>query len=115
MNEAEAQKVLELQEDDLLLALGRVVDTDQHSKPQPPDTYIAAAHRWLSENWSFIKEKVCGSERIQEILNNQKVVDDTGLVIAIFSIFSGYLEPAVSMLVSGLVVRRGLHSVCCIS
>ncbi len=115
MNEADAKKLLDLSEDEIMLSLGRIVIEEKFSQPQDPRKYISEARKWLKDNWEMIRKRVCGNKKIQEMIANNKVVDDTGLVITVCSLFSGYLEPAIAALVSGLVVRRGIASICSFS
>lgn len=115
MNEIDAKKILKMNEDEILLGLGRILIREKHSKPQEPARYLIESKKWLERNWDSIKEKVCGNEKIKKLINNKNLVDDTSLVITIFSLFSGMLEPAIAALVSGLVVRRGITSICCVT
>lgn len=112
MNEADAIKLLDLTEGQLLLSLGRIVSPNKHVKPEDNDETIKAAENWLSKHLTMLKELICNNEKVQKILKSKTIVDDTGLVIAVFSLISGALEPAIAALVSCLIVRRGLSTIC---
>lgn len=112
MKEEEAKQILELSEDQLTIRLGALVSPNKHAKPVDDDEAKKCADNWLQQNWKRATEIVCSNEKIRNILDRDNIFNDTGLLIAIFSILSNIFEPIVAALVSGLVVHRGLSSIC---
>ena len=112
MNEEDAKQMLDLSEDQLTVRLGALVSPHKHAKPLDDDEAKECADSWLKKNWNHATKLVCANEKIREILERKTVISDTGILIAVFSVLSAVFEPVIAALVSGLVVHRGLSSIC---
>ena len=106
---AEAQKRLNTSENDLLAMLGADL-TSKQALPLQPAQLIERGQRWLMAQYSDLQSFVCASDNIKTFALAKN--DDAEIVVEIAKLIAGIVLPVNPIIVSVLIVKRGLKSFC---
>jgi hypothetical protein len=108
---ANVQKLMELTEDELLVAIGDKVYPRQQlglGEPQPADL-LRAGRIWLEKNSTKLQDAVCGSEKIKNLVDDR---DNQEIAVAIGNLIAAIVGVVSPAIVAVLLVKKGISLFC---
>jgi hypothetical protein len=101
--------LMELDEEALLQELGREV-VHFSGAPLTPKQLESIAQKWLQGKTEFITERVCKSNRVYKLINNEGYSKE--LVFAVCDLIVSIQFGISPLLVAVLIVKGGLNKIC---
>jgi hypothetical protein len=103
-------KFLSETDDALLERLGLELDVSIGAKKPSKSRLIKLASEWFESNLKIIQKLICDNADKWKALPNNR--SDVELVIMVVSLMPATYSPIIALLVSILVVKRGIDSLC---
>jgi hypothetical protein len=101
--------LMELDEEALLQELGREI-VHFLGAPLTPKQLESIAKKWLQGKTEFISEKVCTSDKVYELINNEGYSKE--LILAICDLIMSIQFGISPLLVAVLIVKGGIKKIC---
>jgi len=103
------EKLLSLSETDILINIGREVDSGIYAFPPTPKELIDKANSWWNYSKKTIIKEICFSEKVCEAIRSE---DKIVLYAAILDVLSGIISGVSPVTASALVIKKGIEKLC---
>ena len=78
--------------------------------PVDPFESILFAKAWVNTKWNEIEDAICSNTKVYDFLSNES--DEKTLIFEVSNIIIGYLTGISPIIVSAILVKRGLKMLC---
>ena len=108
-------RLLEMSEEDLLMALGLVLNAVASNRLENPTKaqLVKVAEKWLTSKRQEFAAAVCGNERckelgMQDLANHERII----LICVVADLVTDIADGLAPVTVAVVLVRQGLHHLC---
>lgn len=107
----ELRRILELNLDDLIREIGSdIARAKKHALPPSPTEAKRLTDNWWQDNVEVLRRAICGRESLKQISCHPTEI--VQIAIEILDLISGLILSISPLKVCGLLVKRGLVSLC---
>jgi intracellular sulfur oxidation DsrE/DsrF family protein len=104
--------LLNAPESELLILLGRSLNKRLGAKEKNKNELINSALKWIDENKKNITFNICHNSVIKKIISNNEVIKNLEVFLLILDSVKPHFERTTALIVTSIVLHRGLEVFC---